>query len=45
MIEMDFDAADVQLTKHPFDALLNGRMVGAVAGDEFLDDGAQCEGR
>lgn len=44
VFEMQLDAADVELTQHPPDALFDERIVGAVAGDEFLDNGPQCRG-
>lgn len=36
---MQFDFTDVKLMKHPFDAILDGRIVSAVAGDKFRDHG------
>jgi len=45
LVEMQFHAAAVKLTQNQFDALLYRSMVGTVAGDELLDDGAQCEVR
>ena len=42
---MQFDAADIELMQDKFDAQFDGRMVGAVACDEFLDNGPQCRGR
>ena len=42
---MQLDVADVELTQHQFDAMFDGRMVGTVAGDKFLDHGTQCRGR
>ena len=44
-LEMQLDAADVELTEHQFDAMFDGRMVGAVAGDNFFDHRTQCLGR
>jgi len=41
---MQFDTADIELMQHQLDALFDGRMVGAIAGDEFLDHGPQCAG-
>ena len=44
-VEMQFDTARVELTEHVCNALLDRRMIRAVAGDEFLDDGPQRHGR
>jgi hypothetical protein len=44
-IEMQFDTASVELTHDGLDAPLDRRMVRAVAGDEFLDNGPQRRGR
>ena len=42
---MQFDNADIKLTQQQLDALFDGRIVGAVAGDKFLDNGLQYHGR
>jgi hypothetical protein len=39
-IEMQFDQPRVELAHHGFDAPLDRRKVGAVPGDEFLDNGS-----
>ena len=44
-VEVQLDTARVELTHHLLDALLDRRMVRAVAGDEFLDNGPQRRGR
>ena len=44
-VEMQLDTAGVELTHHLLDALLDRRMVRAVASDEFLDNGPQRRGR
>jgi hypothetical protein len=44
-IEMQLDTASVELTQHHLDTPLDRRMVRAVAGDEFRDNGPQCRGR
>jgi hypothetical protein len=36
---MQLGTTDVELTEHQFDALFDGRMVGAVARDKLLDYG------
>jgi len=38
---MQLDAADVELTQHRLDALLDCRMIRAVARDEFFDNSAE----
>lgn len=45
LFEMQFDTADIELTKHELDALFDGGIVSAIAGDKFLDNGPQCCGR
>ena len=45
LFEMQFDIADIKLTQHPLDALFDGRIVGAITRDNFLDNGPQCRGR
>ncbi len=41
---MQFDSASPKLTQHDFDPPLDRRVVRAVAGDEFLDNGPKrCE--
>jgi len=45
LFEMQLGAAGLELTEHQLDATFDRRMVGAVAGDKFLDDGPQCGGR
>ena len=42
---MQFDTADVKLKQHQLDALFDRRMIGAIAGDEFLDNGPECRWR
>jgi hypothetical protein len=44
-VEMQLDSASVELKQHLLDPPLDRRMVRAVAGDKFLDDGSQCCGR
>jgi hypothetical protein len=44
-LEMQLDDANIELAQHQFDAMFDGRMVGAVAGDKFLDHRTQCRGR
>ena len=44
-IEMQLDSVSVKLKQHVVDAPLDRRMVGAVAGDKFLDNGPQRRGR
>jgi hypothetical protein len=45
LIEMQRNAPGIEVTKHRLDTLLDRRMVRAVAGHEFLDNGPQCRGR
>ena len=45
IIEMQLDAASIELPQHALDSLLDERMIRAVAGDELLDYGSQCYGR
>ena len=45
LFKMQFDTADIKLTQHQLDALFDERIVGAIAGDKFLDNGSQCRGR
>jgi hypothetical protein len=45
LLKMQFDTADIELMQDQLDALFDGRMVGAIAGDEFLDNVPQCRGR
>ena len=41
---MQFDSAGLKLTQHDFDPPLDRRVVRAVAGDKFLDNGPKrCE--
>jgi len=40
-VEMQFDEHNVELPHHGFYAPLDGRMVGAVADDEFLDNSSE----
>ena len=42
---MQFDAAGVELAHDGLDTPSDRRMVRAVAGDEFLDNGSQRRGR
>jgi hypothetical protein len=44
-VEMQLDSARFELTEHVCNARLDRRMIRAVAGDEFLDDGPQRHGR
>ena len=44
-VEMQLDSASVELKQHLLDPSLDRRMVRAVAGDKFLDDGSQRCGR
>ncbi|KKM63873.1 hypothetical protein LCGC14_1507050, partial [marine sediment metagenome] len=44
-VTMQFHTASVELTNYHLDSSLNRRMVCAVAGDEFLDNGPQRRGR
>ena len=41
-IEMQLDNAGAELTHHGLDTPLDRRIVRAVPGDEFLDDGSQA---
>jgi hypothetical protein len=41
---MQLDTASVELTQHRLDALFDQRMIRAVAGNEFLDNGPQRGG-
>jgi hypothetical protein len=45
VFKMQFDFADVKLKQHQFDALFDRRMVGAIAGDKFLNNGPECRRR
>jgi hypothetical protein len=45
LFEMQFNTADIELMQHPFDALFDARVIGAVTGNEFLDDGPKCRRR
>jgi hypothetical protein len=38
---MQFATADFKLKQHQLDVLFDGRMVGAIAGDEFLDNDSE----
>ena len=44
LFEMQLDTASVELTEHLFNPVVDGRMVGAVAGDELFDDCPQHGG-
>jgi hypothetical protein len=39
LLEMQLNATNIELRKHYFDPLFDGRVVGAVAGDELFDNG------
>ena len=41
VIKMQLDSADLKLPQHILDSTLDGRIVRAVASDEFLDDGME----
>jgi hypothetical protein len=41
VIEMQLDSTSFKLPQHILDSLLDGRIVGAVASDEFLDNGTE----
>lgn len=43
-VEIQFDTASVELIQHRLDPPLDQRMVRAVAGDKFLDNGPQRRG-
>ena len=43
-IEMQLDSSSLKLPQHTLDALLDGRMIGAVARDEFVNNGSQRRG-
>jgi hypothetical protein len=45
VFEMQFDTAGVKLKQHQLDAPFDGRMVGTIARDEFIDNGPECCGR
>jgi hypothetical protein len=45
LFKMKLETPYLEFTQHQLDALSDKRMVGAVAGDKFLDDGPQCRGR
>ena len=45
LVKINLNSTEFKLTKNQLDALGNGRMVGAVTGDKFLDYRSQCEGR
>jgi hypothetical protein len=45
LFKMQFETTDIELMQHHLDALFDGSLVGAIAGDEFLDNGPQCRGR
>lgn len=38
VIKMQHKLTELKLSQHIFDATLHGRIVGAVSGDELLDD-------
>jgi hypothetical protein len=44
-VEMELGAAGFELTQNSAEARLDGRIVGAIAGYEFFDDGAERRGR
>ncbi len=44
-IEMQLDSSSLKLPQHILDAPLDARIVRAIAGNEFLDDGPECRGR
>ena len=45
LFEIQLDGADVELPENAFNAHVDGRMVGTIAGDKFFDDGPQRFGR
>jgi hypothetical protein len=44
MVEMQLDRPDAELTEHPFNALVDDGVIGAVASDKLFDNRAYRRG-